>query len=97
MEVYAIAYPEHFKTVPYVTTLSNTAMKSILEIKDVMQMGPYLYYIRLAYRLNTSQALGYPPKAKLTEYNALLLRIDYNKDFLEGSIMEAAEGYSLRN
>jgi hypothetical protein len=77
--------------------LYNTAIKSVPGFNDFMQMGPYLYYIRFAYGLNTSQALGYPPETKLSDYNALLLHIDYNKDFLEVSIMEAAEEYSVRD
>jgi hypothetical protein len=77
--------------------LFNTAIKFIPGFNNFMQMGAYLYYIRFAYGLNTSQTLGYPPKTKLSDCNALLLHIDYNKDFLEVSIMEAAEDFSVRD
>lgn len=77
--------------------LFDTAIKSIPGFNNFMQMGPYLYYIRFAYGLNTSRALGYPLETKLSDYNALLLHIDYNKDFLEVSIMEAAEDFSVRD
>jgi hypothetical protein len=65
--------------------LFNTAIKFIPGFNNFMQMGAYLYYIRFAYGLNTSQTLGYPPKTKLSDCNALLLHIDYNKDNFRGS------------
>ncbi len=77
--------------------LLNTATKHVPGFNNFLQMGPYLYYIRFAYGLNTSQSLGYPPETKLSDYNALLLHIDYNKDFLKVSIMEAAEEFSVRD
>jgi hypothetical protein len=97
VEIHAIAYPQHFQTTPYVLPLYNTAMKLVPGFNNFLQMGPYLYYIKFTYGLNTSQALGYPPETKLSDYNALLLHIDYNKDFLEVSIMEVGEDISIRD
>ena len=99
VEIHAIGYPEHFKNVPCGTKLLNTAIKaeSVPEIKDMMQMGLYLHYIRLAYEPFSSEALGYPPETDHSDFHTLLLYIDYKKDFLQVSIMEVAGPLSVRD
>lgn len=88
VEINSISYPEHFKGVPYVTPVAYTAIKVYPGIKDVMQVGPYLNSTRLAYGLNTTEALGYAPGADLDDTSNLLLHFDYQKQFLEVSIMD---------
>jgi len=73
-----------------------TAIKAYPEIKDVMQVVPYLNCVRLAYGLNTPEALGYAPGADLDDYNSLLLHFDYHKEFLEVSIMAVTKYCDLR-
>jgi hypothetical protein len=60
-------------------------------------MGPYLHYIRLAYELFSSEALGYPPETDYSGFHTLLLYIDYNKDSLEVSIVKVAGPLSVRD
>ena len=78
------------------TALAHTAIKVYPEIKDVMQVGPYLNYVRLAYGLNTAEALGYAAGAELDDHNSLLLHYEYQKEFLEVSIMAVTEYVDLR-
>jgi hypothetical protein len=61
-----------------------------------MQVVPYLNCVRLAYSLNTPEALGYAPGADLDDYNSLLLHFDYHKEFLEVSIMAVTKYCDLR-
>jgi hypothetical protein len=60
-------------------------------------MGLYLHYIRLAYELFSSEAPGWPPETDYSDFHTLLLYIDYNKDFLEVSIMKVAGPLSVRD
>ena len=91
--VHAIACPEHFKSTPYMTTLRSTAIEACPDIKNILQVGTHLDYTRLAYGLDTTHALNYSGD-RLDDVNALLLYIDYNKDFIEVSIMQVFERYS---
>ena len=75
------------------TTLSFTAIEACPDIKNLLQVGTHLDYTRLAYGLNTTHALNYSGDS-LVDVNALLLYIDYNKDFIEVSIMQVLERYS---
>jgi hypothetical protein len=93
--VYAIACPEHYKSTPYMTTLSLTAIEACPDIKDIMQVGSHLDYTRLAYGLNTTRALNYSGD-RLDEVNALLLYVDYNKGFIDVTIMQVFERFSGR-
>ena len=61
-----------------------------------MQVGSYLDEIRLAYGLNNAEALGYPPGSDLDYKNPLLVHFDYQKGFLEVSIMEVDEFADIR-
>jgi hypothetical protein len=73
-----------------------TAIGIYPEIKDIMQGGPYLNNIRLAYGLNTGEALGYGPGADIEDYHSLLY-FDLQKSFLEVSIMIVTEFADIRN
>ena len=96
VEINAISYPEHFKAIPFVTPVAHTTIKVYSSIKDVMQVGPYLNHIRLAYGLNTPEGLRYAPGADLDDYHSLLLHFDYQKEFLEVSIMHVTEYADVR-
>jgi hypothetical protein len=61
LEINAISFPEHFKGGVYAREIIYTAIEIYPEIKDIMQRGPYLNNVRLAYDLNTGEALGYGP------------------------------------
>lgn len=92
----SISYPQHFRGVPYVTPIAHTAIETYPGIKDVMQVTPYLNSIRLAYGLDTSEALGYAPEADIKELNSILLHFDYQKEFLEVSLMGVTEYIHIR-
>jgi hypothetical protein len=96
VEINSISYPEHFKGVPYVEAIAWTAIKVYPEIIDVMQVSPYLNCVRLAYGLNTAEALRYPPGTDIEETNNLLLHFDYQNEFLEVSIMDVTVDVDLR-
>ncbi|KUJ21733.1 uncharacterized protein LY89DRAFT_381948 [Mollisia scopiformis] len=90
-QIKVIGYPEHFKSTPYVSTLARIAIREYPEVTTPYQVRPYLDCVRMAYGLNTSEALGYGLSLDLDEYNSLLLHVDYQKDFLEVSIMSVTE------
>ncbi|KAF4635877.1 hypothetical protein G7Y89_g2213 [Cudoniella acicularis] len=91
----SISYPERFKGIPYLTPLTHTAIQEFPGIKDVMQLSPYLNCIRLAYGLNTPEALGYPLGSDLDDYNSLLLHFEY-QEYLEVSVMAVTEYANIR-
>jgi hypothetical protein len=64
-----------------------TAIEAYPSVKDVMQVGSYMDYIRRVYGLNTPEGLGYAPGADLD---------DYQKDFLEVSIMHVTDYADIR-
>lgn len=61
-----------------------------------MQVGPYMDYIRRAYGLNTPEGLRYASGTDLGDYYSLLLHFDYQKDFLEVSIMHITDYADIR-
>lgn len=97
VDINAIAYPEHFKGNPYVTSIAHVALKVYPSIKHVLQVGPYLNCIRLGYGLNTPEALGYSAGDDLDDYNSLLLHFDCQEEYLEVSIMAVTEYADIRN
>ena len=97
IEVHAVACPEHFKRTPYVTTLAWTAINAYPGLKDVLQVGPYLDYIRYAYGLNKFEPLGVANEEESYDYIYLLLHIDYQQQYIEVSIVEFGGSYCVRD
>jgi hypothetical protein len=96
LKINAISFPEHFKGGVYAREIIYTAIEIYPEIKDILQGRPYLDNIRLAYGLNTGEALGYGPGADIEDYHSLLLHFDLQKSFLEVSMMIVTEFVDLR-
>jgi hypothetical protein len=98
LEINAISFPEYFKGGVYAREIIYTAIEIYPEIKDIiMQGGPYLENIRLAYDLNTGEALGYGSGADIEDYHSLLVHFNPQKSFLEVSIMIVTEFADIRN
>ncbi|CZR56957.1 uncharacterized protein PAC_06846 [Phialocephala subalpina] len=66
-----ISYPSHFQSSPYLSTLLRIAIKTYPEdLVTGYQVLLHLYSIKIAYSLNTSEAVGYGPGLDLDEYNS---------------------------
>ncbi len=87
VKINSISYPQHLRFSWYLNTIAYTTLEVYPEIKDFIQIGPYLNCIRMAYDLDNSEALGYEPGTDIDFVNPLLVHFDCQREFLDVSIM----------
>lgn len=75
--------------------LLDVAIEILPGMKDGSQLRNYLHSMRLGYRLNTAEALGYPAGTDIDQESNLLLHFDYQDSCLEVSITDGGTTISL--
>ncbi|TGO90571.1 hypothetical protein BPOR_0059g00140 [Botrytis porri] len=75
--------------------LLDVAIEILPGMKDGSQLRHYLHSMRLAYRLNTAEALGYPAGTDINQESNLLLHFGYQDSCLEVSMTDGGTITSL--
>ncbi|THV55233.1 hypothetical protein BGAL_0011g00120 [Botrytis galanthina] len=75
--------------------LLDVAIEILPGMKDGSQLRNYLHSMRLGYRLNTAETLGYPAGTDIDQESNLLLHFDYQDSCLEVSITDGGTTISL--
>ncbi|KAF7917202.1 uncharacterized protein EAE98_010307 [Botrytis deweyae] len=93
IEVLGITY--HDVMIGDLNNLLDVAIELLPGMKDGSQLRNYLHSMRLGYRLNTAEALGYPAGTDIDQESNLLLHFDYQDSRLEVSITDGGTKISL--